>query len=397
MRRFERWMRQVLPPYPVCLIALAPVFGGMLLEFLVASHIHGEWVNPFTGEQGFDIHPHQGILLGVAFAYGLWRAWGFHPYFRPKYREWLKTVAWDPSQPLPLGSPTLAWQDGVVLAMLGAIGGRWECLVAYGAAGLGGWSALLTAANFAARLDWLALLGGLALLPVALSEQFQWLAGMTLPAYLISASGVMPSLHLFPWEEMPRWDAFNSNKVEQAGRACNGWPLLRTAHFGDVELAISVGTALKLAAFIGTAAFIFVAASELDTRGRGMREFDALPLLAISTLLMTACRLLIYCGTCRPPISLAGRLVTCRLIIPSYDQALAAPILTLLVGFGGPIVLWHWGVGNALAAGLTMFLLVAISLGMGPNLARWQMTGMHRIVVQRPTGSSRFLKSREGT
>jgi hypothetical protein len=310
MRRFERWMRQVLPPYPVCLIAISPVFGGMILEFLVASHIYGEWANPFTGEQGLDIHLYQGILLGVAFAYGLWRAWGFHPFFRPKYREWLLMVAWDPSKPLPLGPPTLVWQDGVVLATFGAIGGRWECLAAYGAAMLGGWSALLTAANFAARLDWLALLGGLALLPIALSEQFPWLAGMTLPAYLISASGVKPSLRLFPWEEMPRWDAFNSKKVEQAGRACNSWPLLRTAHFGDVEIAISIGTALKLAVFIGAAAFIFVAASELDTRGRGMREFDVLPLLAISTLLMTACRLLIYCGACRPPISLAGRLVT---------------------------------------------------------------------------------------
>jgi hypothetical protein len=306
-------------------------------------------------------------------------------------------VAWDPSKPLPLGPPTLVWQDGVVLATFGAIGGRWECLAAYGAAMLGGWSALLTAANFAARLDWLALLGGLALLPIALSEQFPWLAGMTLPAYLISASGVKPSLRLFPWEEMPRWDAFNSKKVEQAGRACNSWPLLRTAHIGDVEIAISIGTALKLAVFIGAAAFIFVAASELDTRGRGMREFDVLPLLAISTLLMTACRLLIYCGACRPPISLAGRLVTGRLIIPSYDQALAAPILTLFIGFIGPVVLWHWGFGNALAAGLTMFLLIAISLGMGPNLARWQMTGMHRIFVQKPTGSSRFLKSRGGT
>jgi hypothetical protein len=396
IRRFERWMRQVLPPYPVCLIALGPVFGGMLLEFLVSSHIHGEWVNPFTGEQRLDIHPHQGILLGVAFAYGLWRAWGFHPYFRPKYREWLKTVAWDPSQQLPLGSPTLAWQDGVVLAMLGTLGGRWECLAAYGAAMLGGWSALLTAANFAARLDWLALAGGLALLPVALSEAFPWLAGMTLPAYLISAFGVKPSMRLFPWEHMPRWNAMNSTKVEQAGRPSDCWPLLRTDHLGDVEIAIAAGTALRLAIFAGAATFTFVAAANLDQHHRGWRELDTLPILATATLLMTAGRLLMYCGTCRPPISLAGRIATGRLIVPGYDQALTAPLLVLLIGFGGPTILWHWGAGNALSAGLTMFAIVAISLGMGPRLGRWQLTGKHRIVVRRPAGSQRWANSRGG-
>lgn len=396
IRTFDRWMRRVLPPYSTCLLALSPIVGAFLLECLIVQRIYSEWVNPLAIEEGLPFHMHQGILAGIACAYGVWRVAGFHPFFRVKYREWLKTAAWDPSQPLPFGSPTFAWQDGVVLLAMGALAGSWDWALATGAAMLGGWSVMLIAANFAAQLDWLALLGSIAMLPVTLSDHFPWLGGATLLAYLISAQGVKPSLQLFPWERMPRWDALRSTKVEQCGRPSDSWPLLRTPHVGAVEVASSTGVALKLATFAGMATLTLTAAADLDQHRRGWGEFDASPLLATATLLLTAGRLFTYCGTCRPPISLVGRIVTQRLIVPGFEQALVAPLLTLLVGFGAPIILWNWGFGNAISTGITMFLLFALALGLGPNLAQWQMTGAHRIVVQKPTGSNRLTRPLEG-
>ena len=394
MRSFEHWMRQVLPPYSVCLLALAPVVGAFLLEWLVVRRIYGEWMNPLAIKEELDVHMHQGIVAGIACAYGVWRVAGFHPFFRPKYREWLKTVAWDPSQPLPLGSPTLAWQDGVILLAMGVIAGDWQWGLVNGAAMLGGWSVMLIAANFASQFDWLSLLGALALLPAALSEHFPWLGAAMLPAYLISAWGVKPSLQLFPWEKMPRWDAMHSTRVEQVGRPSDSWPLLRTEHSGDIAVGIAIGSALKFATFAGAGAATFVVVANLDAIERGGYSATSFQPAAILSLLMACIRLWIYCGACRPPISLAGRIATGRLVIPGYDQVFVAPLLVLLIGIGAPTVLWRLGLSEPLAAGITMFATFAVGLGMGPNLERWHMTGNHRIVVRRPAGSKQFAKSR---
>ena len=204
IRAFEQQMRRVLPPYPICLLALSLVMGSILLETVLSRLIYGEWINPFAIAQEFGPHFHRGILPFIAFAYGLWRVAAFHPCYRPGYREWLKTVAWNPQLPLPLGLPTFDWRDGVVVMTIAAMTGSWQWGLASCAAMLGAWSVMLIAANYAAGFDALALAGALALLPTALSEFYPWLGSMTLLAYAISIMGVKPALQLFPWESMPR-------------------------------------------------------------------------------------------------------------------------------------------------------------------------------------------------
>ena len=59
------------------------------------------------------------IHLGGMVAYGLYRAMGFHPFFRPSYRKWLETTPWTWRKPLPVGPVRLGWEDLVLAAAAG--------------------------------------------------------------------------------------------------------------------------------------------------------------------------------------------------------------------------------------------------------------------------------------
>lgn len=393
IRSFTRWMRVVLPPTWAMGVAATFSVIALVLNWWVLSLILDGMDDSITVQEERAIHLHQFSLGCIAFIYGLWRVLGFHPFYRPRYREWLRSVAWDPSKPLPLGPPTLVIQDGIVLLALAALGGDWEWGLVYGAAMLAGWSALLVAANYGAGLDALALLGALTLLPLMLAEFYPWLGAMTLPAYLIAAAGVKPGLRMFPWERMPRWEALNASKVEREGRPTDLWPLVRTFHSGSVPIEFALSHALLWATFLGAAAATLTVAIEMDEIARGHRYLrDASGMttaVRCICLLLGMFRVLTYASYCRPPISLAGRIATGRLIIPGYDQIFVAPLLVLLIGFGGPVILWHWGASDPLAIGITLFAMVAIAFGMGPNLGRWHLTGENRIVGRRPVWSKR--------
>jgi hypothetical protein len=388
MQSFLRWMRVVLPPPWAIGVAAGVTSIAYVISRWLQYLIFKGFDAPLTEQEWAGIRLHQFSLAFTALLYGMWRVTGFHPFFRPRYRDWLRTVAWDPSKPLPLGPPKLDAQDGVVLLVLASLTGSWEWGLICAVVMLAGWSAWLTAANYGAGLDGLALLGALSLLPLMLIKFFPWLAVMSLPAYLIAAAGVAPSLRLFPWEEMPRWDALRgSSRSEQESQPSDAWPLVRLPHVGDVLIAMSLKHALMLATFVGAAIASFMLGIELDAATRGgtyERSFwGAMLAVRIASAILCFGRILTYAGLCRPPINVAGRLATGRWIVPGYDQIFVAPLLTLLIGFAGPALFWHWRASAPLAAGSLMFAIVAITLGMGPALATWHLTGHHRIVVRR--------------
>lgn len=399
MRSVLRWMRVVLPP---------PWAIGAAVGFTAIAYAISWWLNylilegfdaPLTVQESKAICAHQSSLGVVSILYGMWRVAGFHPFFRPRYREWLRTVAWDQSKLLPLGSPTLVAQDGIVLLVLGALAGSWEWGLYYAIAMLAVWSFLLTVANYGAGLDALALLGAMALMPLMLMKFFPWLGVMTLVAYLIAAAGVAPSMRMFPWERIPRWDALNgSSKVEQEGRPTDSWPLLRPPHLGDAPVAMSLTHAMMWATFVSAAMVTITLGIELDDSTRGgtyERSFSG-AMLAVRAASMLLCfgRILTYASSCRPPINAAGRLATGRWIIPGYDQIFVAPLLTLLIGLGGPILLWHWRTSAPLAAGISMFAIVAVTFGMGPTLSTWHLTGEYRVVLRQPSRMKQFAQRR---
>ena len=84
-----------------------------------------------------------------------------------------------------------------------------------------------------------------------------------------------------------------------------------------------------------------------------------------------------------PPISLLGRLATGRLIIPGYDQALVAPLLlTTIVGLTGTITAFNHEllpIDPIYVVPIALTLTWWITVGMGPSLEVWRLTGNHRI------------------
>jgi hypothetical protein len=91
-------------------------------------------------------------------------------------------------------------------------------------------------------------------------------------------------------------------------------------------------------------------------------------------------RVLVYCNTCRSPISLFGRIATGRLIIPGYDRVMLAPLAILLTALAVAFIGDAYELLPSVIAGLAAGLVTLIGLGAGPSLRRWHLTGEHRIV-----------------
>jgi hypothetical protein len=101
----------------------------------------------------------------------------------------------------------------------------------------------------------------------------------------------------------------------------------------------------------------------------------------LAPVIICLVRLLAYTAACHPPISIVGRLVTRRFIIPGYDYVLIAPLCIALTAALGLAVTYVIGpayyvvtIPCALAA---QFI---VALNMGPSLRHWHLTGHHRIV-----------------
>jgi hypothetical protein len=83
-----------------------------------------------------------------------------------------------------------------------------------------------------------------------------------------------------------------------------------------------------------------------------------------------------------------GRIFTLRWIIPGYDQVFIAPIFSLAA-----TILWclagdrmDWPASTVIPVG--MFLTLFLTMGMGPSLAEWRLTGQHRLSPGELSGSA---------
>ena len=81
-----------------------------------------------------------------------------------------------------------------------------------------------------------------------------------------------------------------------------------------------------------------------------------------------------------PQISLWGRALTFRWIIPGYDQVLVGPICALLVGPMAMSVFWNSRVPGEICLSIASGLTVHFALISPPRLRHWRLTGHHRLV-----------------
>lgn len=367
-----RWMRVVLPPYWVIVLA---VFTYCLAE---GPTLYSE----FLVGQTLDLPVRGGAVFFhvLAIAYGVYRVLAFHPIYRPNYANWLNTTPWARDKPLPLGPVVLVAQDAAVLLVTG--------LAALLQKGLEPWHLLPT--FFAGYL-----------LPLAFAL---WLSDQWLPAYAIAFGvGAMVSLSAMPgvrlafalaflavawialwrsWLSFPQFVQFAEQFRLRTGRTRKGldsiapkllgWPYDYLPPSWKSERTIARHD--KIMACLLFSWWFYVGGTLLPKHPESAKILLAVNIQAI--LVATVARTFRYCMGFWPPISLLGRVCSGGWLIPGYDIVFVAPVLTFLVGFVLPFRI----IGKDLEF-LPLFQVLALLLcfNLGPSYKSWCLTGNHRI------------------
>jgi hypothetical protein len=79
-----------------------------------------------------------------------------------------------------------------------------------------------------------------------------------------------------------------------------------------------------------------------------------------------------------------GRIFTLRWIVPGYDQALVGPLIAGVLAIGMPWLLSPVDLPISASLGLSLSVVLFVSLAAPPSLARWHLTGSHRIAPGPP-------------
>lgn len=362
-----RRLRLLLPPAPY-LTAFALIY--LLLE---GPSLYFEW--RFGGQA--PARPAQFVPQVAAFAYGAFRVLGFHPFYRPEYRAWLELTPWTHRRPLPVGPVSIAWEDGVVLSLL--------CLFATVTPGgeplrllilfLFAFLACLTPALAwtGARACGYGLAFGLGLVLHLWPDPLAALLTVTLLA-LVAHLALWRSLRRFPWPLDWQKKAVAATTGGQLDLK-SVWPYsqlgpkpIDSPGLGGLD-AVLIGALAGWWLYVGPG---FV----VGPRGRvGLTMTLCLEFL----IFIAPARLLTYVVGYAPPISLWGRLVTRRWIIPGYDVVFVAPLCALLVPAAVFYEMMRAGFAPDVTGPACVALSLALALGMGPSLERWRLTGRHRI------------------
>ncbi|HUG19497.1 MAG TPA: hypothetical protein VMM56_10990, partial [Planctomycetaceae bacterium] len=196
--------------------------------------------------------------------------------------------------------------------------------------------------------------------------------------YAIARSGIVKCFHLFadwspdPWRSCnPNLRALSSQQKQRDRRL--GWPY-DVLSPKRIEDSISVGWSAALGILVGwwcfALVFLHVPAGCQD------------PLMAacLIAIIVGGVRLLAYLVGSAAPLSIRGRVLNHRWILPRYDVVLIAPLLIVLLALTMiSISSFPWipvSILTAIVAGGSVF----ISLACPPGLEEWKLTGSHRIV-----------------
>lgn len=366
--------------------------AGVLFAFSAAAH--GAFLAMRLDERVTDwpkIRPwlELGVACFAALCWGSARLESRHPAVQRQYRRWLKTTPWHPGRALPLGDPTLQLGDFAMAAILGAYvhfhAGR--NVMAPLAALLLGYSLtamkvlLVTGRREAWPIAWI---GGA--LVLALPPH----AATTLPllaaAYAVAHHGVRRSLADFPWKLKDG----DRRAVESDALV---WPFSRLAPGATSDPRPGrVRRHFATATLVGW--WVFCVATQINRvpklRPHGAQDAFTflIGLFATSATLM---RWVVYRAGSRQPLSLWGRLVAGRFILPAHDRLWVAPLAIAAAGVGATtVVALLPGAVLPAAAGLAVTGLLAMALLLPPSLYEWQLTGQfHMQPAARPASRTR--------
>jgi hypothetical protein len=366
MRRIFARFRTVAPPMSAVAVVIF-VFG----LFSIPQVVFGQ-----KPAQGGD-PPARRFLILAAMALGVYRAVAFHPYFGPNYLRWLKMTPWTVRKPLPMGPVELVPQDAIGIGLMILLGAIYPaprsielvnifllshmiCIVATF------WRTQAAAFGYFTTM----LLGFVPLLWTR-----PWLALLLLTGiYLVVHEGLWRSLKGFPWNTEGVLTDMRLVQPTDLNPPC-GWFFDRF-HRDIINASAISRIDAALVCMLGSW-WLFVLSSLITDRN------DQMGFLFFCTsmvMLVTPIgRIAIYTQGCRFPISLWGRVVTFRWIIPGFDHVFLGPICALLAGPAALIVWRNSRIPGEIALSLGAGLTVLIALVSPPRLRRWRLTGQHRL------------------
>jgi hypothetical protein len=324
---------------------------------------------------------------GIALAcilYAAYRARAFHPFYQGSYNAYLRASPWECGKALPFGPLSLVVQDAFVvslLILLPVLFGRPPFLI--GAAIF----IVVFSAHHAFAFWWIghrfhayAVCVVLPLFFLSGTVPFAPYAASLL-LLLIVWRGIRLSLASFTWDSM------SSERMRaMAKQRMVGWPFeVLPPERPKSTVNLGSGDKVALSFLVGWLYFV-MSASEALGNPRGLS--GVAPMAIMFCLLLSLVTALLYIAYCRPPISIAGRIATRRLIIPAYDKILVAPVLIAVLALSGPTFLPLYGSGSQ--AVVIHPLLCSLSLLLAffgePPMDEWLLTGNHRLVFPQRTG-----------
>jgi hypothetical protein len=103
--------------------------------------------------------------------------------------------------------------------------------------------------------------------------------------------------------------------------------------------------------------------------------------ILLAAIVAALIRIFVYIIAAKPPVSIFGRMATGRLILPRYDHVFLAPIATVAaalamvqIGVRIPMLASLW-------VGLTVAIVVATLLCLGPTISSWRLTSQSRLTT----------------
>ena len=371
------WFRVVSPPaWTVFALTIYAIVEG-LHQFTLALDAKEE--SRMLGQAS------AAAVASLTAAYALFRGIAFHPAAREEYLAWLALTPWRFPKPLPLGPVHVVAQDLVVLALF-------EILLLDAALEM----RLLVPAIFFFVLTgcwafWVGTTGsrtaayeiGYALgATLWISSSFYLAAGVCLIAtYVLAIRRLRQSFENFPWASYRAWRQRNRllrsspRKTQGAVSEFASWGYAFDVLSPKRSEKLPLRDRLMLSGLVGWFALAILSHSQVKA------------LEPMVTMLSILCgggycmrQVLRYVWSHAPPISLFGRLVTGRWVIPSYDVALV-PIVYYLGAIGVASFLvfpnMAWPVRYVVPAAMTLYL-VLMNLAC-PDLDMWRLTCRARL------------------
>lgn len=333
------------------------------------------------------IKVHTGLISFCAAAYGFLRGLSFPMIFDQKYFPFLVLSPCNDEKRLIYGRVSLYWLDVVVLffimfsALLFPIVHVLFPLIAFlGVYLFAVYLGFLVSENrkFFIYPGLVLLLAPFLVFPFKSVEvAFIILLGF----YVIALVGVRKFFRNFPWNTK-YWtaDHFKIWRKEAFSKKVVQWPYRDL--FAEAKKPDSPLFYLALSGLLLWWIHVIIWFIQEDiTR--------ALPVYYFLVFIFALLRLVSYALYSSPPINFWGRIWTGHIIIPGYDKIFIAPLLILLVGFSGPLLLQIIGLPVVISYEIMISVTLFLTCSLPPSVRSWKYTGHHQMVYRHPHSSKK--------